>query len=52
MFCADIQREIPFMTWSVKTGTLLIAQIHGYLLGSKSIKTLVVGLQQILIYMQ
>ncbi len=28
----------------VKTGDLLIAQIHGYLLGLKSIKTLIVGL--------
>ncbi len=34
---------IPFMTWTVKTG----AQIHGYLLGLKSIKTLIVGLQKI-----
>jgi hypothetical protein len=32
---------------SVKTGALLIAQIHGYLLGLKSIKTLIVGLQKI-----
>ncbi len=31
----------------VKTGALLIAQIHGYLLGLKSIKTLIVGLQKI-----
>jgi hypothetical protein len=31
----------------VKTGTLLIAQIHGYLLGLKSMKTLIVGLQKI-----
>jgi hypothetical protein len=37
------------MTWSVKTGSLLIAQIHGYLLGLKSIKTLTVGLQVLLI---
>jgi hypothetical protein len=48
----NIQKEIPFMTWTVKTGALLIAQIHGYLLGLKSIKTFIVGLQQILIYMQ
>jgi hypothetical protein len=32
---------------NVNTGTLLIAQIHGYLLGLKSIKTLIVGLQKI-----
>jgi hypothetical protein len=44
---ADIQKGIPFMTWTVKTGALLIAQIHGYLLGLKSIKTLKVGLQKI-----
>ncbi len=25
---ADIQKEIPFMTWTVKTGSLLIAQIQ------------------------
>ncbi len=31
----------------VNTGDLLIAQIHGYLLGLKSIKTLIVGLQKI-----
>ncbi len=29
---------------TVITGALLIAQIHGYLLGLKSIKTLIVGL--------
>jgi hypothetical protein len=29
VFWADIQKEIPFMTWTVKTGSLLIAQIHG-----------------------
>ncbi len=29
---------------TVNTGALLIAQIHGYLLGLKSIKTLIVGL--------
>jgi hypothetical protein len=34
---------------SVKTGALLIAQIHGYLLGLKSIKTFIVGLQKFLI---
>jgi hypothetical protein len=27
------------MTWSEKTGSLLIAQIHGYLLDLKSINT-------------
>jgi hypothetical protein len=32
---------------TVNTGVLLIAQIHGYLLGLKSIKTLIVGLQKI-----
>ncbi len=32
---------------AVNTGALLIAQIHGYLLGLKSIKTLIVGLQKI-----
>jgi hypothetical protein len=32
---------------SVNTGALLIAQIRGYLLGLKSIKTLIVGLQKI-----
>ncbi len=32
---------------TINTGTLLIAQIHGYLLGLKSIKTLIVGLQKI-----
>jgi len=32
---------------TVNTGALLIAQIHGYLLGLKSIKTLIVGLQKI-----
>ena len=32
---------------NVNTGALLIAQIHGYLLGLKSIKTLIVGLQKI-----
>jgi hypothetical protein len=26
------------MTWTVKTGSLSIAQVHGYLLGLKSIK--------------
>jgi hypothetical protein len=31
---------------TVNTGALLIAQIHGYLLGLKSIKTLIVGLQK------
>ncbi len=41
---ADIQKEIPFMTWTIKTGSLLNAQVHGYLLGLKSIKTLIVGL--------
>ncbi len=35
-----------------KTAALLIAQIHGYLLGLKSIKTLIVGLQKIQIYLQ
>jgi hypothetical protein len=35
-----------------KTGALLIAQIHGYLLGLKSIKTSIVGLQKILINLQ
>jgi hypothetical protein len=44
---ATIQKEISFITWTVKTGSLLIAQIHGYLLGLKSIKTLTVGLQKI-----
>ncbi len=29
---------------TVNTGALLIAQIHGYLLGLKSIKTLILGL--------
>jgi hypothetical protein len=37
---------------NVNTGALLIAQIHGYLLGLKPIKTLIVGLQKILIYFQ
>jgi hypothetical protein len=32
---------------TVNTGALLIAQIHGYLLGLKSIKPLIVGLQKI-----
>jgi hypothetical protein len=32
---------------TVKTGALLIAQIHGNLLGLKSIKTLIVGPQKI-----
>jgi hypothetical protein len=32
---------------NVHTGPLLIAQIHGYLMGLKSIKTLIVGLQKI-----
>ncbi len=32
---------------TVNTGALLIAQIHGYLFGLKSIKTLIVGLQKI-----
>jgi hypothetical protein len=32
------------MTWTVKTGSLLSAQIHGYLLGLKSIKTWILGL--------
>jgi hypothetical protein len=32
---------------NVNTGALLIAQIHSYLLGLKSIKTLIVGLQKI-----
>ncbi len=32
---------------TVNTGALLIAKIHGYLLGLKSIKTLIVGLQKI-----
>jgi hypothetical protein len=32
---------------TVNTGALFIAQIHGYLLGFKSIKTLIVGLQKI-----
>jgi hypothetical protein len=31
---------------TVNAGALLIAQIHGYLLGLKSIKTLIVGLQK------
>jgi hypothetical protein len=31
---------------NVNTGALLIAQIHGNLLGLKSIKTLIVGLQK------
>ncbi len=39
-FLADIHKGIPYRTWTVKTGALLIAQIHGYLLGLKSIKTL------------
>jgi hypothetical protein len=47
VFWVDIQKEIPFMTWTVKTGSLLIAQIHSYLLGLKSIKTLIVCLQTI-----
>jgi hypothetical protein len=38
------QKRIPFIAWIVKTGALLIAQIHGYLLGLKSIKTLIAGL--------
>jgi hypothetical protein len=29
----DIHEGIPFMTWTVNTDALLIAQIHGYLLG-------------------
>jgi hypothetical protein len=37
---------------NVYTGVLLIAQIHSYLLGLKSIKTLIVGLQKISIYLQ
>ncbi len=37
---------------SVNTGALLIAQIHGYLLGLKSIKTLIVGLQKFLFFLQ
>ncbi len=41
---ADIQKRIPFITWTVKTVALLIAQIHGYLLGLKSTETLIVGL--------
>ncbi len=45
-------KGIPFMTWPVKTGVLVIAQIHGYLLGLKSIKTLIVGLQKFYIYLQ
>jgi hypothetical protein len=38
---ADIHKGIPLTISyrTVKTGTLLIAQIHGYLLGLKSIKT-------------
>jgi hypothetical protein len=32
---------------TVNTGALLIAQIHDYLLGLKSIKTLIVGIQKI-----
>jgi hypothetical protein len=36
---ADIQKEIPLMTRSEKTGSLLIAQIYGYLLGLKSTNT-------------
>jgi len=37
------------MTWRVKTGPLLLAQIqiHGYLLGLKPINTLIVDLQNI-----
>jgi len=46
-YWADIQKEIPFMTRTITTGSLLIAQIHGYLLGLKSIKTFIVGLQKI-----
>jgi hypothetical protein len=42
---ADIQREIPFLT--VKIGSLLFAKIHGYLLGLKSIKTMIMGFQKI-----
>jgi hypothetical protein len=34
---------------NIKTGALLIAKIHGYLLGLKSIKTLIVGLKKIYI---
>jgi hypothetical protein len=41
-----------FMTWSVKTGPLLLAQIHGYLLDLNSMKTLIVGLHKIKIFMQ
>jgi hypothetical protein len=32
---------------TVNTGALLIAQIHDYILGLKSTKTLIVGLQKI-----
>jgi hypothetical protein len=32
---------------TVNTGALLFAQIHGYLLGLKLIKTLIVGLEKI-----
>ncbi len=35
------------VTHSVKTGSLSIAQIHGYLLCVKSIKTLIVSLQKV-----
>jgi hypothetical protein len=30
LYLADIHKGIPFMTWTVKTGALLIAQIHGF----------------------
>ncbi len=45
---ADIHKGIPF----IKTGAFLIAQIHGYPLGSKSNNTLIVGLQKFFIYLQ
>ncbi len=38
------------MTWSVKTGPILLAQIHCYLLGLKSIKMLIVGLKKFRIF--
>jgi hypothetical protein len=35
------------MSWSIKTGSLLLAQIHVYLLGLKSIKTSIVGIKNL-----
>jgi hypothetical protein len=37
---------------NVYTGALLITKIHGYFLGLKSIKALIVGLQKNLNYLQ